>query len=106
MTAITGNSEFYVVGGTMRPGAPSYIERKADQELYEHLLAGDFCYVLTPRQMGKSSLMIHTAAQLQRDKIIPIFVDLTLLGTGVGEEAAEKWYYGVANTIYRSLRLE
>jgi sialate O-acetylesterase len=39
----------------MQPDAPSYIEREADRELFERVLAGDFCYVLTPRQMGKSS---------------------------------------------------
>src|SRR5438309_5181925 len=50
-------SNFYVTGGTLRPDAPSYVERQADRDLYEGLLGGEFCYVLTSRQMGKSSLM-------------------------------------------------
>jgi hypothetical protein len=36
---------FYVTGGTLRHDAPSYVERRADQELYDGLPKGDFCYV-------------------------------------------------------------
>ena len=32
--------------------------------LLQQLQAGEFCYVLTPRQMGKSSLMVRTAQRL------------------------------------------
>lgn len=52
---------FYVVGGTVERDAPCYIQRRADGDLYEGLKQGKFCYVLTSRQMGKSSLMVRTA---------------------------------------------
>ena len=45
---------------------PSYVERQADLELYIGLKQGQFCYILTSRQMGKSSLMVHTADRLRR----------------------------------------
>jgi len=50
----SAESSFYVTGGTLRPDAPSYVERQADLDLFEGLLKGEFCYVLTSRQMGKS----------------------------------------------------
>ena len=54
---------FFVTGGTLRPDAPSYVERSADVELYDALQQGEFCYILTSRQMGKSSLMVRTVRE-------------------------------------------
>jgi WD40 repeat protein len=103
-------SNFYVAGGTLPPDTPSYVERQADNELYERALAGDFCYVLTSRQMGKSSLMARTAARLKAAGVETAVVDLTRIGAGEGAEdeksTAEKWYKGVARAITRSLNLK
>jgi hypothetical protein len=59
---------FYQVGGTLSVNAPSYIQRQADQELLEHVTAGDFCYILTPHQMGKSSLVVRAFARLKKPR--------------------------------------
>ncbi len=99
-------TDFYVVGGTLKPDAPSYIERKTDRELYEHILKGDFCCVLTPRQMGKSSLMIRTAQRLKKQGLRTAIIDLTRIGTGKEKTSADQWYYGIAYRILRELGLD
>jgi hypothetical protein len=103
---IKNNSDFYVVGGTLRADAPSYIERKADRELYEHILKGDFCCVLTPRQMGKSSLMIRTSQRLKKEGLRTAIIDLTQIGTEKEKTSADKWYYGIAYRMVRELDIK
>lgn len=90
---MTGNgpTAFYVTGGTLRYDAPSYVERQADLDLFAGLLEGDFCYVLTSRQMGKSSLMVRTAARLRQQAVGVAVLDLTAIGQNL---TAEQWYNG------------
>jgi hypothetical protein len=96
-------ASFFVVGGTLRRDALSYIERAADEKLYQALTAGDFCYVLTARQMGKSSLMVRTAARLRMDGLRVAVLDLTSLGQNL---TAEQWYNGVLERIGQQLSFE
>jgi tRNA A-37 threonylcarbamoyl transferase component Bud32 len=94
-------SPFYVAGGTMMPDSPSYIAREADDELYAWTRAGEFCYVLTARQMGKSSLMARTAQRLQQAGVETAVVDLTQIGGAKSGITAEQWYSGIAHAILR-----
>jgi WD40 repeat protein len=97
------DTSFYVTGGTLRHDAPSYVERQADRDLSEGLLAGEFCYVLTPRQMGKSSLMVRTASKLREQGVNVIALDLTAIGQNL---TPEQWYDGLIARIGRQLRLD
>ncbi len=97
------SSPFYITGGTLPRESSSYVTRRADTELYEGLRAGEYCYVLNARQMGKSSLCVRTIARLQADGIKTVFIDLTRFG---GKNlSAEQWYAGLLAEIGRELGL-
>ena len=95
-------SDFFVAGGTLRPDAPSYVKRPEDDDLLDLALAGEFCYVLTPRQMGKSSLMVQTANRLQERGARTAVIDLTSIGTDV---SVEQWYLGLLTRLRSQLGL-
>ena len=78
--APTSPAEFYKTGGTMSRDAASYVVRQADTDIWDALRRGEFCYVLTSRQMGKSSLMVHTAARLREAGVQMGVLDLTAIG--------------------------
>jgi len=94
---------FYVVGGTMRPDARSYVRRDADEDLFQGLMANEFCHVLTARQMGKSSLMLRTATRLRDSGIGVAALDLTGIGTNL---TPEQWYSGLIVQLGDRLNLE
>lgn len=82
--------------GTLPPEAPSYVPRAADRQLVSGLLAGDFCYVLTARQMGKSSLTVRTARTLQRQDVRTMHLDLSMLGQNT---TPSQWYGDIASRL-------
>lgn len=96
-------SEFFRVGGTLHLDTPSYVERPADKELFEQVCAGQFCYVLTSRQMGKSSLMLRTAARLRQKGASTAIIDLSSLGSW--QITAEQWYLGLMRRLAFELGL-
>lgn len=96
---------FYTDGGTLPPDDPAYVIRQADTDLFSHIRASNWCYVLTSRQMGKSSLMARTAFRLQAEKrCTPFTVDLTSF-TEQTTLNPESWYLGFANQIARQMDL-
>ena len=96
-------AHFYVTGGTLECDAPCYVRRKADDELFDQLKMGKFCYVLTSRQMGKSSLMVRTAARLREEWVTVAILDLTEIGQNV---TADQWYRGLLGMIGEEVGLE
>ena len=71
----------YQVGGSLRSDDLTYVVRQADEKLYTRLKAGDFCYVLNSRQMGKSSLLQRTSYRLKEEGFECVYLDMTRLGS-------------------------
>ena len=94
---------FYVTGGTLHHDTPSYVERRADTDIYEGLTHGEFCYVLTSRQMGKSSLMTRAAHRLRQEGVAVVVLDLTAVGQNL---SPEQWYQGLLELLALRLDLE
>ena len=92
----------YQVGGSLGSEAPSYVTRQADSEFYQALKAGQFCYVLNSRQMGKSSLRVQMMQRLQAEETICVFIDLTGMGK---QDSSEKWYAGIVQSLVSGCQL-
>ncbi len=92
----------YQVGGSLEYEHPTYVKRQADSELYASLIAGEFCYVLNSRQMGKSSLQVQTMKRLREKAGFKCMaIDLT----DIGSETSDYWYFGIISELVRGSTL-
>jgi WD40 repeat protein len=99
----TTKSSYYQVGGSLTNNAPNYVKRQADDDFYNGLKAGEFCYVLNSRQMGKSSLQVRTIQRLRSDGIACAAIDISEIGNrGV---TPEQWYAGLLRILENNFNL-
>ena len=98
------NNYEYYIGGSLPIHATTYVTRLADNDLYQGLKNGDFCYVLNSRQMGKSSLRVKTIQHLQQDNIACLSIDMTEIGTH--DITPSEWYASIIDTILTGLNLD
>src|SRR5689334_22063494 len=98
----SADDSFFVASGVLPADAPSYVVRVADTQLVEALSRGELCYVLTARQMGKSSLIGRAAVKLRTQGVVAVVLDLSAGGQNV---SAEQWYYGLLMQLGRQFGL-
>jgi WD40 repeat protein len=98
MTEIT-----YQIGGSLNTDALTYVKRKADDEIYQALKNGDFCYILNSRQMGKSSLLVRTLHRLQNEGFQCSTIDMTRIGSE--NITPLQWYKGMIAELWRGFNL-
>ena len=94
----------YQVGGSLAVDAVCYVEREADSQLYRYLLQGECCYILTSRQMGKSSLLVQTFYRLKQESYRCAIIDLTTIGSE--QITPLQWYKGTIAQICFELGLK
>jgi AAA-like domain len=102
MTADNSAYAYYKLGGSLEYQHPTYIVRQADKILYRSLKAGEFCYVLNSRQMGKSSLRVQMMKRLREEGLQCAAIDMMRMGSHVTET---EWYGGIVSELIRVLSL-
>ena len=98
----THPTDFFIANSPLKGNTPSYIPRAADEELYQAVKRGEFCYVLAGQQMGKSSLIARTARRLQQDGVQTVIIDLTQIGI----VTPDQWYFDFISKVTIELDLD
>ncbi|MDH5427850.1 MAG: hypothetical protein OEZ05_02455 [Nitrospirota bacterium] len=90
-------------GRTVKAKDLHYIQRTADAELLAHCRAGRPAYILHSPQMGKSSLIAHTAENLNATGHHAVLIDLSQFPLPPREE---EWFDKILGILDDSLDLE
>jgi len=89
-------------GRTVKARDLQYIQRPADAELLDHCRNGRPAYILNSPQMGKSSLIAHTAEQLSANSHHAVLIDLSQFPLPPREE---EWFHNIVRILDDSLDL-
>ncbi len=93
----------YQVGGSLPTTSAVYVRRQADADLLAALTAGEFCYILNSRQMGKSSLRVQVTQQLMTMGYRCAALDITKIGSQ--NIHPEQWYASFVGALIQGFQL-
>ena len=99
------SGEFFSVGPPLHAVRAGYVRRRADDLLFDAILAGRYAHVIAPCRSGKSSLVAAMAARLEAKGFNVAILDLGQIGERDAGTDAGRWYYSVAYRILRQLRI-
>ena len=102
---VDSGGEFFSVGPALHAVRAGYVRRRADEQLFETMVAGRYAHVLAPERSGKSSLIAATAARLENQGFKVATLDLAQLSDRDGGKDPGRWYYSVAYRLLRQLRV-
>ncbi|WP_293355035.1 MULTISPECIES: AAA-like domain-containing protein [unclassified Microcoleus] len=94
----------YICEATLGIDTQTYVKREADEQLYEELKKGKFCYVFNSRKTGKSSLRVQVMNRLKQEGIACVEIDVSAKGTQL--TTPEKWYNSILLNLNRKLSLD
>jgi WD40 repeat protein len=103
---LDATGEYFTINAPLHAVRPGYISRRADDALFETLVAGRFAHVIAPNRTGKSSLIAATSARLQNNGYRVAVLDLAQISERDGGSDAGRWYYSFAYRLLRQLRLK
>jgi hypothetical protein len=94
--------DIFQAGAALRSGK-LYVERSADAELFESLARAEFCHVLAPRQIGKTSLCHRAMRRLEAQGARCALIEVLSMGTKTA--SVEQWYRTFAERLASQLKL-
>ena len=104
-TRLDATGEFFSVGPPLHAVRSGYVRRRADDLLFDAVLAGRYAHVIAPCRSGKSSLIAATSARLEAKGFNVAIIDLDQIGEREAGTDAGRWYYSVAYRMLRQLRI-
>lgn len=94
--------DIFQAGAALRSGK-LYVERVADAELFESLARAEFCHILAPRQIGKTSLCNRAMRRLEAEGARCALIEVLSMGTKTA--TVEQWYRTFAERVATQLKL-
>jgi hypothetical protein len=99
------NSYYRIEAGGIPLTEQTYVERGADEKLRQFAqlerVSSRMCFILAPRQTGKTSLMIRTIGQLPNEEFICVQLDFQEFSSSASSD--ETLYYSLLNQICRQI---